>query len=345
MDSRSDFFNNLSKFKVISIIGLAKNVSKTTTLNHIIKYLQGKCTIGLTSIGRDGERYDVITQLPKPRIFITKDVYVATAEQCSKDSEIEMDLVKRTGFNTPLGEVMIFKARGSGLIELAGPSINAHLSKIITDLFNLKCDIVLIDGAFDRKSFATPSISDATIISTGASVSEDIKQVVSITQHIVKILSLECENDEEIIKKSKEIIIKGKIGLIYKDNSISVLNLLTALGSGKEINQNLTENIKYLVINGSITDQLLENLMKSIKKYKNITILVEDATKLFITEKTFEKFKKKGGKLKVLNPIKIIAITVNPTSPTGINFNKTQFLELLKEKITIPIYDLGPSDY
>ncbi|MFX1356825.1 MAG: hypothetical protein ACFFA8_06015, partial [Promethearchaeota archaeon] len=161
----------------------------------------------------------------------------------------------------------------------------------------------------------------------------------------VKILTLESENDEEIIKKSKEIISKGKIGLIGKDNSIKMLDLLTALGSGKEIIQNLTEDIKYIVINGSITDQLLESLMKPIKKYKNMTILVEDTTKLFITEKIFEKFKKKGGKLRSLNPIKIIAITVNPTSPSGYNFDKVRFLELLKEKINIPIYDLGPSDY
>ncbi|MFX0057467.1 MAG: hypothetical protein ACFE85_17180 [Candidatus Hodarchaeota archaeon] len=345
MDSRSDFFSRLNKFKVISIIGLAKNVSKTTTLNHIIKYLQANHIIGLTSIGRDGEKYDVITQLPKPRIHINKDVYVVTAEQCSKDSEIEMDLVKKTGFNTPLGEVMIFKTRGSGLIELAGPSINAHISEIIKDLFDLKCDIVLIDGAFDRNSYATPTISDATIISTGASVSEDIHQVISITDHTVKILNLERENNEEIINKSKEIINKAKIGFIRKDNSIKILDLLTALGSAKEINQYLTENVKYIVINGSVTDQLLESLTKSIKKYKSITILVEDATKLFISQKTFYKFKKSSGKIKVLNPIKIIAITVNPTSPNGKNFDKKHFLELLKEKITIPIYDLGPSEY
>jgi len=345
MNTRSDFFSKLGEFKVISIIGLAKNVSKTTTLNHIIKYLQGNCTIGLTSIGRDGEKYDVITQLPKPRIFITKGVYVATAEQCWKDSEIEMDLIKRTGFNTPLGEVIIFKTRGSGLIELAGPSINIYISEIIKDLFELECEIVLIDGAFDRKSYATPTISDATIISTGASVSKDINQVVSITDHTVNLLTLESETDEEIINISEEIIKEAKVGLIYKDTTTKILDLLTALGSTKEIIQHLTENVKYVVINGSVTDQLLENLIKSIRKYKDITVIVEDATKLFITEKIFEKFKKKGGKLKVLNPIKIIAITINPTSPSGDNFDKNHFLELLKEKIDLPIYDLGPSDY
>jgi len=345
MESIEKISTELRKYKIISIIGLAKNVSKTTTLNHIIKSIKGSYIIGLTSMGRDGEKYDVITQLPKPRIYVTDGMYVATAEQCLKDSEIEMDLVKRTGFNTPLGEVLILKTRGSGLIELAGPSINAHVSEVIKDLFKFKCEIVLIDGAFDRKSYATPTISDATIISTGASVSKDINQVVSITEYLVKLLTLESENNEEIINISKEIIEKGKVGLIRDDNSIKVLDLLTALGSGKIINQNLSKNIKYIVINGSVTDQLLDNLIKSVKKYKTITILVEDATKLFITQKTFNKFKKKGGSLKVINPIKVIAITVNPTSPSGIRFDKTKFLKLLKEKIKIPIYDLGPSDY
>jgi len=57
----------IKKYKVISIIGLAKNVSKTTTLNHIINLLRDMLTIGITSIGRDGEPYDAITELPKPK--------------------------------------------------------------------------------------------------------------------------------------------------------------------------------------------------------------------------------------------------------------------------------------
>ena len=57
----------IKKYKVISIIGSSKNVSKTTSLNHIIKLLKNKYTIGVTSIGRDGEPYDAITELPKPK--------------------------------------------------------------------------------------------------------------------------------------------------------------------------------------------------------------------------------------------------------------------------------------
>ncbi|GAG90248.1 unnamed protein product, partial [marine sediment metagenome] len=37
-------------------------------------------------------------------------------------------------------------------------------------------------------------------------------------------------------------------------------------------------------------------------------------------------------------------VTANPTSPFGYQFDKNEFLTLLKENINIPIYDLGPSD-
>jgi hypothetical protein len=121
MDFMTNFLNNITKYSVVSIIGLSKNVSKTTTLNYLIKNLK-EYQLGLTSIGRDGEKYDVITQLPKPRIFIKKGTILATARQSFEASEVEMELLKTTQYNTPLGEVLILKALNDGFVELAGPS-------------------------------------------------------------------------------------------------------------------------------------------------------------------------------------------------------------------------------
>jgi len=340
----TDFIDKTKNYKVISIIGLAKNVSKTTTLNYLIKNLKGKYKLGLTSIGRDGEKYDVITQLPKPRIFIEKGTYVATAKESFENSKIPMELLKNTGIRTPLGEILILKALDKGLIELAGPSINKYLYKICLDLKNLGCDLVLVDGAFDRRSYATPLISDATILSTGASVSRNMQEVINLTSHTIKLLTLETEQNDEIVKMSKKILKNSKIGIINHNNSIKTLDVLTSLDAAKEIAENLDGNSKYVVINGPITDKLLEDLMKITEMYKELTLLVEDGTKLFLSRNTLDKFLKKGGILKVLNPINIIAITINPTSPNGYEFNKNEFLKLLKENIKLPIYDLGANN-
>jgi hypothetical protein len=296
--------DRIHNFSVISIIGLAKNVSKTTTLNYLIKNLKEKYILGLTSIGRDGEEYDVITELPKPRILIEKGMYIVTAESCYQKSKIRMELIKNTGYNTPLGEVLILKSLGKGLIELAGPSINSYLNAICLELKKIGCNLILIDGAFDRKSFATPLISDATILSTGASVSERMEDVIDLTYHTVKLFTLENEKDERTLEIAKKIIKDSKIGIINYDNSIRLLDILTSLDSAREIIRYLDINSKYVVIKGAITDKLLEDLMKFTDKYKDITILAEDATKLFLSMKVIEKFQKKNGNIKVITPIK-----------------------------------------
>ncbi|MBA7504882.1 hypothetical protein ES706_03540 [subsurface metagenome] len=332
----------IKKYKIISIIGMGKNVGKTTTLNHIIRNFKGN--LGITSIGRDGEKYDVITRLPKPRIYIEKGTYVATAEQSLDNSIIKMELIKTTGFNTPLGVIKILKSMSSSNIELAGPSINKYLWNICLELINLGCDIILVDGAFDRRSYASPLISDATILSTGASISEDIHKVVDLTAHTVKLLTIENEKEEEILKLANEIFQNSKIGIIDSKNSIKMLDIVTSLDAARDIIENLNSDSKYVAIKGPITDKLLNDLMDSTEKYKGVTFLVEDGTKLFLSKGIMERFQKKGGILKVLNPIKLIAVTANPTSPFGYEFDKNEFLKLLKENINIPIYDLGPND-
>ncbi|MFX1524870.1 MAG: hypothetical protein ACFFCC_15285 [Promethearchaeota archaeon] len=344
MDLFIDYFTKIETPKVISIIGLAKNVSKTTTLNYIIRNIKEDYILGLTSIGRDGEKYDVITDLPKPQIYIKKGTYVVTAKQCFEESEIKFEIIKPMGINTPLGEIIILKAQGEGYIELAGPSINSQLKKICIQLKDLGCDLILIDGAFDRRSYSTPLISDATIISTGASVSRNMKEVIDLTVHTIKLLNLEQETNNTILKLSEKIMKESKIGLISSNNSIKLLNVATALDSAKLIIDNLEEDSSYIVINGAITDKLLEDLIKSIQKYRGITFLVSDATALFLSKKTLKKFQKKVGSIKVLNPIKIIAVTINPTSPDGYEFDKDDFLKSLAKEVNIPVYNLGVND-
>ena len=335
----------ITKYKIISIIGLAKNVSKTTTLNHIIQILNGEYLLGLTSIGRDGEQYDEITSLPKPRIFVEAGTYLATAVQSIKNSEIKSEVIKRTGINTPMGEIQIIKALNGGLVELAGPSINSELKQVCDELLRLGCDMVLIDGAFDRRSYASPLISQATILSTGASVSKRMEEVIDITRHTINLLSLEKEKNSQIRDIANDIFSSAKVGIIKEDLSYKFLDLLTALDSVDLILPDIDSSTKYLVIDGAITDKFLEDLMKKSEFYNRIILLVPDATKLFLSEKTYEIYSKKGGILKVLNKIQIIILTINPTSPLGYEFNKSKFLNELRKGISIPIYDLGPSEY
>jgi len=333
----------IKKYRVISIIGLAKNVSKTTTLNHIIKTLRDSQTIGVTSIGRDGEPYDAITELPKPKIIVEKGTVFATAEDSLKNSDIETEFIKSTDFTTPLGIINIYKAKDKGYVELAGPSMNKQLKDLCNDMLKIGCDVIFIDGAFDRRSFAAPLISDATILSTGASVSRNMQGVVDLTSHIHDLFNLEIINNDKVRKISINILLTAQVGIINEDYSFHKLEESTALGSSKKIFNQLTKDAKYLVIKGAITDSVLEEYLNN-KKAKYITVIATDPTKLFVSKQVFYKFLKKGGLLKVLDHVTLIAITVNHTSPLGYEFDNNQFVRLLQEKIDIPIFNLGPCD-
>jgi hypothetical protein len=335
--------NAIKKNKVISIIGLSKNVSKTTTLNHIINLLRDNHTIGVTSIGRDGEPYDVITELPKPKIIIEEGTIFATAEESLKNSDVEAKLIKGTDFTTPLGIINIYKAKNRGYVELAGPSMNKQLKNLCNDMLKIGCEVIFIDGAFDRRSFATPLISDATILSTGASVSRNMEKVVDQTSHIYDLFSLETIKNNKLRKISKEILLTAQVGIINNDYSSNKLEESTALGSSKVIFDQLTKDAKYLVIKGAITDSILDEYVTN-KKVKGLTVIATDPTKLFISEQVFYKFIRKGGRLKVLDRINLIAITVNHTSPLGYEFENNQFMRLLQERIDVPIFNLGPCD-
>jgi hypothetical protein len=57
---------------VVGIAGTAKNTGKTTTLSAIMGEARKEpaLVLGLTSIGYDGEGFDNVTGLPKPRIDV-----------------------------------------------------------------------------------------------------------------------------------------------------------------------------------------------------------------------------------------------------------------------------------
>lgn len=339
--SEKDFFLKIfEKYKSISIIGTAKNVGKTTTLNYMINIAKNKYKLGLTSIGRDGESKDSIFSTPKPRIYVEKGTIIATAKQCIFNSDITKEILVATNLKTPLGEILIIRSLSDGFVELAGPSKNADLLKIKKILFDLNCDLVIVDGAVNRKSYAAPIVTDATILATGAAFSHDIEKVVDHTSYLVKLLSLKAEQNQQIIRLSKKIFKTGTIGIISPNFDIKIIDNINTREALKNTKKELFVDFPNIVVKGIVSDNFIEELMNHANIYNRIVLLVEDSTKLFLSRDVLSRFQKSGGILKVLNPIKIVGVTINPKSPNGDGFSNDKFLKLLKKNIQIPVFNL-----
>ena len=60
-----------TKYKTLSIVGMAKNAGKTTAMNFLIEEAMDEgVALGITSIGRDGESQDLVTGTEKPKIYL-----------------------------------------------------------------------------------------------------------------------------------------------------------------------------------------------------------------------------------------------------------------------------------
>ncbi|WDU83678.1 hypothetical protein PWK10_03595 [Caloramator sp. Dgby_cultured_2] len=77
-----------------------------------------------------------------------------------------------------------------GYIEIAGPSVNSAIKWISERMLYYGAEKVLIDGSLSRKTMASPSITQATILSTGAALSRDINKVIDKTELTLKLLSI-----------------------------------------------------------------------------------------------------------------------------------------------------------
>ena len=176
----------------VAMLGMCKNAGKTTALNRLIREsaAAGAGTLGLTSIGRDGEGRDLVTGTDKPPIWLYEGMLAATAEQLLPLCDVSREILASTGLFTSLGEVILFRAKSDGFVQLAGPAIVEQLGPLRKLFEAFGADQVLIDGALSRRSPLAGVTDGACVLSTGASLDRDMDRVVAETAFTAELLGL-----------------------------------------------------------------------------------------------------------------------------------------------------------
>jgi hypothetical protein len=162
--------------RILGIAGTAKNTGKTTTLSALLEEGRRRGILpALTGIGYDGEERDTVTSLPKPRIHVYPGMIATTSERCVHVSTARGEILSRTGFRTPLGEVLILKITQPGLLVVAGPNKTADLNDVCASMAESGAGVVLVDGSLNR--IAPFAVAHAVIFATGAARSTDVEVV------------------------------------------------------------------------------------------------------------------------------------------------------------------------
>ena len=330
------FIDEILRYDSLSIVGLEKNTGKTECLKYVLDRLpvQDK-RIAVTSIGIDGETVDQVTRTQKPEIVLREGMYFGTSEMHYRQRRLVSELIDVSDEGTSLGRVVTARAITDGKILLSGPSSASSLKRWMDDMKQrFHIDLVIIDGALSRMSSASPAVSESLILATGAAYSANISTLVSKTAHVVDLVNLELTSDDNL---RRLLPLDKGLWFIDKDGELHSLDAMTSLA--REIHFQGMDGCKTLYVAGALVDSFLEKVRKN-KDLKQVELVVRDFTKVFVTPQQFRLFIKAGGRMTVLQRSRLIAVTVNPTSPSGYVLDSDMLCGRLSEAIGLPVYDL-----
>lgn len=327
------------KYNTLSIVGMAKNSGKTTTLNYLISEAMDEgIVLGITSTGRDGESTDLVTGTDKPKVFLDAGTIVSVPVMLYELAEAGLEILRMTNYSSALGQIMLCRVAESGYVQIAGPVNTRDHKKMCKEMAELGAEMVLIDGAIDRKSIAAPDTSDAIILATGAVLSRSLKKVIEETVHIISLYRLPMLEEG----KARDLIISKsnteKIFLIKREE-IKILDLKTGLGASRFLDEAIDVDTEYVYIPGAFTKSVIADIHPT--KLNSIKFILKDPTKIFIDALYWQQLRKKGFTIQVLENIKVAALTVNPYAPLGYSFeHETLLIEMKNAVRDIPVVDV-----
>ena len=322
-----------------AMLGMCKNAGKTTALNSLIRAqaARGSGTLGLTSIGRDGEGRDLVTGTDKPPIWLYEGMLAATARELLPLCDVSREILSSTGLYTSLGEVILFRAKSDGFVQLAGPAIVEQLGPLRALFSAFGADCVLIDGALSRFSPLAGVTDGVCVLSTGASLDRDREKVVAETAFAAELIGL----PEKALPPENE---PGSPSAAASPSAAPRALLFRADGS-REGAERLQE-LKYgageetILLSGALTESQAAALVKDGRKKEGLTLLVRDGSCLMLKRQTYERLRAQGLSFAVRNGSRLAAVTVNAVSAGGWRFDADEFREKMQAAVRVPVLDV-----
>ncbi|MCL4515640.1 MAG: hypothetical protein M1379_08675 [Firmicutes bacterium] len=280
----------------------------------------------------------------------------AGAEESARARAV-LSRVAETPFLTAVGPVGIFQVVEPGEVEVIGPDTRSQMAAAVRMLQKLGARLVLVDGAVDRVASAAPVLAEAVILATGAVLAPDPLEVARRTAVRVEILGLPAVEDADLEREARRIIAGGRIGFLRGDENspggtlassasgdskfnIILLPHTTALGKAREIARSFAAgSYAALAVAGAVTDSLLTELASTVP---GATVIAQDSTRVQVSPGPYSLFRRRGGGIRVLDPIRLLAVTVNSyAAGGGVSFEPRGFLRLMRDRLKpLPVFDL-----
>ena len=332
---KNELISRIASLRSLSIVGMAKNTGKTVCLNYVLEQLQhtGR-VVAVTSIGLDGEKTDQVTQTEKPEIELAEGMFFVTSEYHYRQRRLLSEIYDVSGEMTSLGRLVTARVLQRGKVILTGPATTARVKALIGQLAAHGVDLTIVDGALSRVSPASPAVTEGLILSTGAAIAPDLASIVNKTKFVYQLTQL----PEYETSMSEELMLAEPGICAIEDDILLRLPIASPLLFTK-CKEKLFSHGTTLFVSGIITDNMLEYLRVQ-PNVKDICLVVKDFTKIFVSPIVLGGFLRKGGRLMVVKRPNLLAISINPVSPSGFTVESERLCHALQEVVGVPVFDV-----
>lgn len=336
-----DHLRDGGRTRRVSVIGLSKNAGKTLTLGHIIRAAAAQSlTLGLVSTGRDGEEQDAVTELPKPRIWAPTGAWIATAGKALAASTARVTVFRELPMVTPFGPMLIGRVEAAGELLLIGPGTARRIGEVLGALEAYGSALSLVDGSFDRIAAAAPEVTDRVILAAGAAYSSNQEETLAQLGFVLEIFDLPAMVPA-LVPAGAAALRRPGVSMIGPGGEVTFLPVANALGDLRPILAAAREQTgggPYLALSGALSDRLILALLQ--ERVRLAGILVPDATHVLVERSLWRRWRRQGGEVLVGRPIRVLAVTTNPHSPVGTDYDAREFFESARELARRPVFDL-----
>ena len=194
---------------------------------------------------------------------------------------------------------------------------------------------VLVDGALSRKSLASPAITDAMILATGAALSTNMQELVRQTRFIYDLLHLPSI---DLPCTAQLASIEQGIWAITEEDTPVNLEIPSALLLQQQ-KEKLYRHGNRIFVSGAVSDKLLDTLRMQ-PEAAHTELIIKDFTRVFASPQAVRAYLQKGGKISVLRQPKLLAISINPWSPNGYTLHSDKLREALMDVVDVPVVDV-----
>lgn len=256
-----------------------------------------------------------------------------TSEKHYREKRLAAEVLDVSLERTALGRLITARARMSGKLLLSGPSDTAGLKALIDRLKARGVGTTIVDGALSRLSLASPAVTEAMILATGAAVAGNIPELVRKTKYVYELIGI--EEIEEALRTRLDPLTQGVWAVSDGGEPID-LELPSVLMLERS-GENLFRHGRRIYATGIVTDKLFQLLRT---QQREVELIVRDFTRVFASPEAFYAFLRRGHRIRVVHRSRLLAVTVNPTAPSGLVLDSRRLCEAMQEALQIPVYDV-----